>query len=219
MQPHGDTVPLLPCSLQLPQDPTPPSPLVCTGRKRLEPLNPAKPEPWQAVPAVPCPAVALALTSPSAGPWPAARGPSAAPAPRAGSGEQHPRHSARQRALPGPVPGTGRCQHAALAHTPTLAALQSATTSTLGTNLGNSSAAAKTRQGRGACHQLGALGSCHPPDKPWGHSGFQPQCWRLSEALRDILGAWMKEGIPKSQHGVWPWSSSTWQGKTDPEIP
>lgn len=34
-------------------------------------------------------------------------------------------------------------------HTPTLAALQSATTSTLGTNFGNSSAAGKTRRGRG----------------------------------------------------------------------
>lgn len=44
--------------------------------------------------------------------------------------------------------------------------------------------------------------------------GFQPQCWRLSAAPPDVLGARMKAGIPcKARSGAWPWSSSTWQGK------
>lgn len=67
--------------------------------------------------------------------------------------------------------------------------------------------------------QLVAVGSSHPPNKPCGHSGFQPRCWRLSAALQGVLGAWMEAGIPcKAQGGARPWSSSTWQGKTEPGI-
>lgn len=233
MQPHRDTLPLTPCSLPVPQDPIPPPPVALHYQE--EAGNPRAGLTQQPNPSVLGRAVSPLCPPPQQ--WLChSHHPVEAPGqqlPAAPQGLPHAQGlvSGTHGALQGKGHCQGLCQPQGTTSTVPGAALAPWHTHppwlrcsrpprppwapTWGTP-----APLQRQAGSGGLSQAVAVGSSHPPDKPCGYSGFQPQRWRLSAALQGILEAWMKAGIPcKAQCGTWPWSTSTGQGETDPESP